>query len=141
MSIRNTILKALKSDLTKIQTSRDYNSDPVEIRRGIHLWEDFTMKPAISFWCYNDEKLNEFGGTGIRYLNVYMYGYTDTDGLEDVDNIHNLADDVEDFLHSSTDWTYKKDTEVGDMVIYEGGVQDPASMFQLEIRIKYDFAY
>jgi hypothetical protein len=134
MSVRNNILKQLKTDLSKIKTSRDYLTDPAEVRRGIHMWEDFTIKPAISFWCYKDQK---FEGT-IRELFIYVYMYTDTDGLEDVDNIHNLADDVESFLYSS-DHTYTDSTEVGDVVIYEGGIQDMASMAQLEITIKYSY--
>lgn len=138
MSIRNDILKQLKTDLSKISTSRDYNTDPTEVRRGSYINEDFSIVPAISFRCYDDRKKNLFGRTGIRWLHVYVYGYADTDGLENTDDIYELADDVEDFLYS-TDWTYTDDTEVGDMIVIEGGIQDPHSTFQLEVRIKYDF--
>ena len=136
MSNRNTILIALKSDMEKyIKSSREYKMDPVEVTRGIRMFEDIEMKPAICFWCYRDESTGQFAGNDRRFLYVYIYGYCDTDGYGDVDDIHNLASDVEYFLFN--DFSYTDDTLVGDFTIYEGGIRDPASFFELDIKIKY----
>lgn len=136
MSQRNTILTALKSDMEDyIKSSRGYEMDPVEITRGIQMFEDIEMKPSICFWCYRDETDGQFASRDDRWLHIYIYGYCDTDGYGDVDDIHNLASDVEYFLYN--DFSYTDDTFVGDFTIYEGGTQDPASMFELDIKIKY----
>lgn len=135
MSQRNIILNQLKTDMkNKISTANGYSTTPAEIRRGIHMFDDFSLKPAISFWNYRDEKYE----ATIRQLYIYVYMYTDTDGLGDVDSIYDLADDVETFLYS-TDHTNTNGTEVGDITIYEGGTSDPACLAQLEITIKYSY--
>ena len=136
MSNRNTILNKLKTDMEDyIKSSRGYHMDPVEVTRGIQMFEDIEMKPAICFWCYRDESTGQFSGGDRRFLYVYIYGYCDTDGYGDVDDIHDLASDVEYFLFN--DFTYENDTLVGDFTIYEGGAQDTASFFELDIKIKY----
>ena len=136
MSKRNDILNTLKEEMEDyIKSSRGYKSDLVEVVRGIQMFEDIEMKPVVAFWCYRDESTGQFAGRDDRFLYVYIYGYCDTDGYGDVDDIHNLAADVEYFLYN--DFSYTDDTFVGDFTIYEGGVQDPASMFELDIKIKY----
>ena len=134
--MRNTILNKLKTDMEDyIKSSRGYETDPVEVIRGIQMFEDISMKPAICFWCFRDESEGQFAGNDRRILYIYIYGYADTDGYGDVDDVYDLASDVEYFLHN--DFTYENDTFVGNITIYEGGAQDPASMFELEIKIKY----
>lgn len=137
MSERNTILNQLKTDMQDyLKSAMGYSSDPRKIIRGVRIFEDVEAKPAISFWCYNDEREEAFSNTAYRFLHIYVYGFCDTDGYGDnVDDIHNLLGDVEYFLYN--DFTYRDDTDVGDAIVYEGGVSDPCLEFRLEIRIRY----
>jgi hypothetical protein len=136
MSLRKTILSTLKDDLTqKISSENNYNSDLMEVRWGVCVFEELTSKPALSFWCYNDTTEGQFADRDDRELSIYIYGFADTDGYN-TDAIHDLLDDVLYFLQN--DFTYKADVYVGNAVVYEGGVQDPALVFELEIKIKYE---
>ena len=137
MSTRNDILETLKQDIEDhISSAQGYYIDVAEVKRGIHKWQDMINKPAIAFWNYKDESEGDFGDDGARWLYIYLYGYTETDGMGNVDNIHKLAQSVEKFLFSSHS-TYADETEIRDFIIYEGGVQDPSAQFRLEIRIAY----
>lgn len=136
MSQRTTILKALKDELKdKIASTNNYNSDLAEVRWGVCVFEELVSKPAIAFWCHNDTTAGQFADRDDRELNIYLYGFCDTDGYS-TDAIHNLLDDVLYFLQN--DFSYKEDVYVGNAVVYEGGVQDPALVFELEFRIKYE---
>lgn len=139
MSERNTILKQLQTDITeKIKTTRGYNTDPATILRGIHLLDDITMKPGITFWAHGDKVEENTAGRGqVRVIEATIFLYSDTDGLGDVSGIHNFVDDIESFLYSETDWTYESSTYVDDIVIYEGGASDPNSIATIDIRIFY----
>jgi len=137
MANRNTILNALMTDMMDYLTpSRGYNVDLGEVKRGIYYFEDVSIKPAVCFWCYRDASEGAFNHVDKRTLYIYMYGYTDNTGVEDVDEIHNLASDVEYFLYN--DFSYTNDTFVGDVVVYESGDNASGSMFELELRITYD---
>lgn len=149
MSDRNTVLKQLKDDLKEYITSsrtssggRRYKTSPVEIKRGIHGSNDFTYKPVLCFTCYKDEVENEFGTYGTRWLYIYLYGYDDVSRYRDDDDaydaIHDLAQDVEEFLYN--DFTYSEDVMVGDFICYEAGTNLPVTFFEVELRIKYDYS-
>lgn len=134
MSTRNTILNALKTELkSSIVGSGNYLTKANTVKRGIYMFADISPKPAICFWCYRDATDGDFGGDGVRWLHIIIYGYT-----KGMDEIHDLARDVEYFLYN--DFSYTEDVLItSDMVIYEGGTRNPANEFGLEFRIKYDF--
>lgn len=138
MSERNTILKQLQTDITeKIKTTRGYSTDVATILRGIHLLDDIVMKPGIAFWAHGDKVHENTGGREqVRVIEATIFLYADTNGLGDVDVIHDFVDDVENFLYS-TDWTYESSTYVDDIVIYEGGAQDSSAISTIDIRIFY----
>jgi hypothetical protein len=137
MSDRNTILNTIKDELKEyITSSNDYNSDLMEVKRGIAVFEEFSSKPAISFWCETDTtEEGQFAGSDRRELTILLYGFCDTDGYNP-DAIHLLLDDILYFLQN--DFTYKDDVYVGDATIYEGGTQDMAMVFELQFKIKYE---
>ena len=137
MSERNTILTAIQDEIkNKINSSNSYNTDLMEVRRGICVFEELTSKPAISFWCSEDKiEEGQFAGSDMRELTILFYGFCDTDGYN-ADAIHDLLDDVLYFIQN--DFTYKDDVYVGDASIYEGGTSDPAMVFELQIKIKYE---
>lgn len=139
MSERNTILQTLESEIkAKINSSNGYNTDLMEVRRGIAVFEEFAAKPALTFWCESDTtEEGQFGGVDRRELTILFYGFCDTDGYN-VDAIHNLLDDILYFLQN--DYSYKDDVYVGNASIYEGGATDPALVFELSIKIKYERA-
>jgi hypothetical protein len=137
MSERNTILTTLEAEIKqKINSSNNYNSDLMEVKRGIAVFEEFTSKPALTFWCEKDEtEEGQFAGADRRELTILFYGFCDTDGYN-ANVIHNLLDDLLYFIQN--DFTYKDDVYVGDATIYEGGATDPALVFELQTKIKYE---
>jgi len=144
MSTRNDILDQMKSDIEAyVDNSRldgdgnqIYLSDVEECKRGIHLFEDFPTKPAISFWCWQDIVGQHLQGTPQeRVMHIRLFGYANTDGLRDVGAIHNLADDLEYFFYN--EWTYRDQTLIDEIIIYEGGTLDPASVFEMKLRVQY----
>lgn len=139
MTERITILNQIEEDLNdKLKPTNGYNFQPASIKRGLHKWTDFPVKPAVCFTLVGDEphELEEYG-EGARWLMFFFYGYHVTDGMGKTDNIQNLAQDVEDFL-ASTDNTYVSDTMIGPLEVLEGGVSSPINSFILEVRILYD---
>lgn len=138
MSSRNDILTTLESDLVAINGADPYDIDLKEIKRGIAFIDDFNSIPALSFWCYDAGiESRQMGGSTLRWLKIYFYGYTDT-----VDDIHNLEDDLEYFLEN--EFVYRDDSFIEietSIPIYESGVTDSSdnmNMFRLDVKIKYD---
>lgn len=141
MTVRKDILDNIESDLKdKIKSTRGYNITPVAVKRGVHKWNDFPVKPVIGFTMFRDEADEEaLSGEIIRWISIYFYGYAETSGLEgtgNTDQIHDLAQDMEDFLMSS-DFRYTEQTLIGDTEIKEGGVSDRVNAFLIEARISY----
>jgi len=136
---RMEILDQIEEDLkTKIIVTRGYNHTPVEVRRGLHKWTDFNDKPVVCFTVVRDEpdELSEAGSLA-RWIYIEFYGLAETDGLGETDVIHEVAQDVQNFLFS-TDFTYTDVTEVGETLLKEGGVSDPINAFSISTRIMYE---
>jgi len=135
---RKTIIDQLKTDLQEhLNVASGYNTNLVEARIGIYLWDDFKLKPSMNIWGYQDE-IEEYlmGRAKIRLLSLYLYCYANTDGLTDTSQIYNFCEDVENFLESEH-FTYNADVIIGSSVIYTGGSQDKASVGQIEVQIRY----
>lgn len=136
MSYRNDILTAITSEIQeKIKVSRDYNSDIADCKRGIYTFQDCSIFPAVFFWNYRDEALGAFANQEERLLHIYIYGYVKINNLEDNDDIHNLASDIEYFLYN--EFSLTGDTEVGDFIVYESGDNASGAMFEGEFTVKY----
>ena len=133
---RQTILDALETDIkVKVDPARGYETDgPATVKRGSYSITDGGL-PAIYFQCYRDESQGEFQSEGHRYMHVYLYGFAANDGVGGQDQIHQLCNDMEYFLYQ--DFTYKADTKINDINVQEGGVQDPGSMFEMDLQIRY----
>ena len=138
MTERQDILDQILTDLQdKIKVSRGYKQQPVDIKRGMHKWNDFPIKPVVCFTMFRDEADEESeSGEIMRWLSVYFYGYAETDGIGNTDQIQELAQDVENFL-MSTDFSYTSKTLIADTEIKEGGVSDPVNSFLIETKIAY----
>jgi len=136
---RRTIIDQFKLDLQEnLNVASGYNTDVTEVRNGIYLWEDFSLKPSIAYWAYKDEIEGYEQGTRSRYrlLYFYIYCYHSTDGLTNTSDIYDMVEDVENFLESSH-FTYSDDVILGDSIIYTGGSQDQAAIGQIEIQVRY----
>jgi len=132
------IINQLKTDIIEnVKSTRGYNTDLSEVILGIVNFDEFTMRPALGYWAFSDEKDDEYmDDERKRILNFIIYGYIDTDGLADYDPIYNFADDIERFL-MSTDWTYTDCTLLDEIVITVGGVDNERCMFDLNIQVQY----
>jgi hypothetical protein len=136
MANRKEILTQLKEDLSKIQSSRGYLTDPTEIAHGITSFDFFNQRPAISFVMIADEKDEEYyDDNRLRNMSVYLYAFADI-SLNNYDPIYDLAEDIETFLYSQ-DWSYTDQTLLGDVIITPGGVDNMRCMADTIIVIKY----
>lgn len=139
MTQRRTILDQIKTDIEdKWQANRGYNYTPIAVKRGNHKWNDFDVKPVICYSMFRDENDEDSEhGALVRWINLYIYGYADTDGNGNTDVIHDLAEDCENFLNS-TDFTYTNNTLIGDTEIFEGGLSNPINSFLITIKVMYE---
>lgn len=138
MSERTTITKKLKEDIeTNFSIANGYNTDLREVVLGIVSFDQFSQRPSLGYWMWSDEKDTEnYDETRLRWLNFYIYAYTDDEDTTDYENIYNLADDIEDFLMSD-DWTYTTSTILGDVVIVIGGIEKGRAMAEVNIKVAY----
>ena len=138
---RDTILTALKDDIsTYIQSSNtNYTSDIGEVRRGIHGHTEIVNRPFIGISMESDDVDQEiFEDTGtdqIRIITIYIYSYSNTDGIDDYTTMYDLIKDLEYCL--KYDFTYKSKTYIGKIGIVEGGVSNPLAFFDMYITIQY----
>ena len=135
---RKDIIQQFKKDLeTSMNIAHGYKTDAVEFKLGIVSFDSFAQRPALGYWMFLDEKDEEnYDTTRLRWLNFYMYGYTDDENMTDYEAIYDFADDIEDFIYS-TDWTYTDQTLTGDLIVTVGGVEEGRAMFDLIIRVAY----
>jgi hypothetical protein len=138
MATRMSIINQLKTDLEdKVKSVRGYTHDLFEVNLGIYNFDYYSAYPAVAYWAYSDEKDEEYlDDNRHRLLNFLIYGYHDTDGLNDFDKIYELADDIEKFL-MSTDWTHSNCTIIDETVITVGGVDNQRCMFDLRFSVQY----
>jgi len=135
---RKTILNQIKDDIVQYLTvPNGYETTIQDVRIGMYVWEDFNLKPAVSFFCDVDE-IEEYlmGREKIRLMNIRMFLWSHTDGLSNTTKIYDFAEDVENFLESS-DFTYSDDVIIGDTEVYTGGVQDNAAVALVKFQIRY----
>jgi hypothetical protein len=136
MPNRKTILNQLKEDLGKIQSSRGYLTDPVEIAHGITSFDFFNQRPAISFVMIADEVTDEYyDDNRFREMSVYIYCFADVE-LNNYNPIYDLAEDIETFLYSN-DWSYTDNTLLGDVIITPGGTDNMRAMCDTIVQVKY----
>jgi hypothetical protein len=131
LDISNQIEKDLKDSL---QASRGYNFTPAEIKRGLHKFNDFSLKPSIGFSLVSDVP----DGIGSARIFTYVfYGYTDTSDWENSDDIYKLLEDIEDFMDSD-DNTYKSCGYIQEINIVEGGTSQPVNSFEMFVDFTFD---
>lgn len=131
-----TILDTLKSDMKKyIKVSRGYNTSPTTILKGSYGPEEVSKTfPVIGFDITAEDFEDYLGDSGIAYVDIDIYGYTYSDGVDRIDDIRKLAHDTLYFLHN--DFTYTDDTFIQEKIEY-GGYK--TMTFRIPIRIKYDW--
>ena len=135
---RKDIIVQFKTDvIDKLSIANGYKTDLVEVRLGIVSFDQFAQRPALGYWMYLDEKDTEhYDTTRLRWLNFYIYFYTDDENMTDYEQIYDFADDLEDFLMSS-DWSYTDQSLLGDMIINIGGVEEGRAMGDLIMKVAY----
>jgi hypothetical protein len=140
MTERLDVLDQIQSDLrTNLHSGNDYNHTPAEIKRGIHKWDDFIVKPVVCYTMTGDrpDTENEYGEDA-RWMSFMFYIYSQTDGNGGTDQIFEMLEDLETFFQSTTHFTYSNQTLIGDIEIKEGGSSDPINTAIIQIQILYE---
>lgn len=140
MTERLVICDQIESDLRNNLTSENgYEHTPVEIKRGIHKWDDFIVKPVVCFTLITDvPDEDNLDGFDARWIGFMFYIYSQTDGAGNTDQIFEMLEDLENFLQNETDFTYSKQTLISDIEVKEGGSSDPINTAILAARIIYE---
>ena len=137
MSERNDILEALKDDLSKVTPGdTNYTSYIAEVKRGYYGWSDAVNKPLVCINLLSDTVEEEYIGTQTRQLNIFLYCFMDSDGINKYDKIHTLIRDIEYLLKH--DFSHKENTFVKKIGLIEGGVSAPYSYFEMDIEVLYN---
>ena len=140
MTTRLIVLNQIEQDLNdNLHSANDYNWTPAEIKRGIHKWDDFIVKPVICFTLTADrpDGDQEYGADA-RWLEIFFYIYAQTDGGETPIQIHEMLEDLENFLQNTEHFTYSNQTLIEDVEVLEGGSSSPINTAILQTRIIYE---
>ena len=144
---RKTILNQLTTDLVnKLNVNGGYDSEPVQIIEGLSNFASVLQRPIIGYMFTNDIVNKEYMGGGDdgsfeddnereRILSIILFGQDDV-SYEDYETLYNLINDVEKFVMSS-DWTYYKQTYLGDISLWVGEVDYNQAYFTLDIKVYY----
>lgn len=141
---RKTALDAIKGWLEGIATDGGYQSDVVEVRRGIYFEHDFAARPALCLFSYRGPtsmRIHGAAGAADRTLHCKVWGYVDVQP-GDYDNLDALISDVESCLMRNIDnWAGAGilKIDIGDSMYWEGGPQDPIGVFEMEIAPVYRY--
>jgi len=138
MPDRIDIIEQIKTDIDdKISSERGYNTDLTETRIGIFDPNEFTMLPAAGIWIKEDIVEDDLmDDETFRRLNLVLYAYVESDGYDQYTDMYNLITDFEKFLYS-TDFTYQKNTILGDLTLTYGGATEQVGYFILNFSILY----
>ena len=136
LDVLDQILEDLKNNLTR---ANGYNHTPAEIKRGYYVWEDFLLKPAIGFSMDTDIPADDqLYGEDTRFISVFFYIYSQTDGAGNTDQIYEMLEDLENFFQSSDHFTYQEQILIEDAQLLEGGVSQPINTAILQTQILYE---
>lgn len=112
-----------------------------QFKIGEYMWEDFKIKPAISFQGDRvtiDTEHKIMGGHYYKEIMITLDIFMENQvHLEIHEDIYKLKDQVEDFIRSS-DWTFKSSTALGEeAIIYIGSPSDPVKQARLTFSVIY----
>lgn len=140
MTDRLTVLEQIESDVrNNLHSGNDYNHTPAEVKRGIHKWDDFIVKPVVCFTMTADAPADEQAyGEDARWMTLVFYIYSQTDGNGGTDQIFEMMEDLENFFQNTTHFTYSNQTLIGDIEVKEGGTSDPINTALITIQVLYE---
>lgn len=138
MSDRDIILEAMKDELKEIQPGNtNYTSSIAEVKRGYYGWSDAINKPLVCVVMLTDDVDIDYIPSGqIRRMYTLVYGFMDSDHINNYDKVHSLVRDIEYWL--KYDFSHKSNTFVKKISIVEGGVASPYSYFEINTEIVYN---
>lgn len=143
MGKRSDIIEKLKTWIESVTVANGYDTTILEVRRGIHSVDDMYNRPAVCLWNLHVERINGFGDTADRKMQVMIWGYIDvkhdSNGDMDYEPLDDFVSDIEKRIDASkSDWEVgTQDIDITEIVIYEGGTSDPIGMFEMTVEITY----
>jgi len=134
---RVQIMQDLLAALAAISPLNGHAVQVRDVRRGIHLAEEFNELPALSLFNEAVDTRDLTGGSAERELILHVWGaakavndnYAELDALA-ASCLRMLADPAR-----NPHW---QATSCGRLEMYEGGAGDPLGLFDLEVRVIYE---
>lgn len=134
------VLTQLKEDLQD-KFNDGNRTEVTQVKIGEYMWEDFKIKPAISFQgdvVELDTEHKLMGGKCFRKIQITLDMFMDNrPDLEIHEDIYKFKDEVRQFLRT-TDWTFRSGTALDEQeVVYIGGPSDPVKQARLSFTVIY----
>ena len=141
MATITTLLTTLVDEMKdKINTANDaypYRTDPNEIYQGLKALTDVRAFPVICCELGEEELTEYFGDSGHGIARIIVYGYSETDNVDNRNTIRDLAHDALYFLFNS--YTYASDIMNFSSIEYFPGTAGRPAGFLFDFEVKYEF--
>ena len=137
MPTRQSIVNSLMTDLNANFTVANGYSKVYEIRFGVFDPSELPSLPSFGLWLMKDSVMDDLMDNDVfRRAQFVLYGYADSDTVNNYESFYKLISDCEKFLYS-TDNTLYKNVLLGDVEITYGGATDYVGLFTVEFSILY----
>jgi hypothetical protein len=130
------IIDTLEADMKKfIKVSKNYRTTPSVVYRGAFSPSETSAFPVIGFDILREDfDVQYLGGDGTAFIEIDIYGYCYSDGVDRISDIRDLAHDALKFINS--DFSLTDTTEIIGKLEYGG---HKTLMFRLPIRVSYEW--
>jgi hypothetical protein len=141
MAEKQDILDQIVTDLDNyFNTQNGYRHTPFHIKRGNYWYSDFSEKPVLCLTMEKDEPYDGMEhGVQTRLLTVMFYVYDKITIEGETGRLLEMVEDLEDFLDSSTHFTYRDSVlTIGEINVFEGGKSIETGVASISVEIIYN---
>jgi hypothetical protein len=136
----NLIISALKDEMAnKINTINDgYNTNPQAVLLGMRTATEVKTFPVLCISVDSADYAPYLGGDGTGVVSLTIYGYSQSDGIDNMDTIRDLASDAIHFVEN--DFSYKDATKRTSSIDFYGAGLKGTSSFAFSIDVSFSYS-